>query len=408
MQDEKSQIQNRAKAMQVLRSRLLQARAGPAGGRAVRRPQGPGRRRRALREDPHLQLQGEPGHRPPHRAHALQARQGAGRRARRRQSTRSSPTSRPAGSPRTTAERRRPTAPSRGAQLLAEASSGCAAAGLDDARRRGPPDRRGGVRARAAPSSSLGARRAGHRARRRALRRRWSPGALAGEPLQYVLGRWGFRTLDLLRRPPGADPAARDRGGRRGRPSPSSTALAGAAGGHVVGRPRHRVGRHRPVARRRARPRRRGVGHRRVRRRARRGPGQPRRPRRGRPPGRGWSRAPGSRRCPTSCAGAVDLVVSNPPYVARRRAAAARGAPTGSRPSALVPGPTGLEAIEAHRGAAPRLAGAGRRRSSSRSARPKATAVADARRRRRASSTRRGRTPTSPARPRPRRPPLTT
>ena len=37
----------------------------------------------------------------------------------------------------------------------------------------------------------------------------------AGEPLAYVLGRWGFRHLDLARRPAGADPAAGDRGRRR-------------------------------------------------------------------------------------------------------------------------------------------------------------------------------------------------
>ena len=84
MQDEKSQIQNRAKALVVLRSRLLKQEQDRQAAELSARAQGPGRRRRPLREDPHLQLQGEPGHRPPHRAHDLQARQGAGRRARRR------------------------------------------------------------------------------------------------------------------------------------------------------------------------------------------------------------------------------------------------------------------------------------------------------------------------------------
>ena len=57
---------------------LKEGRAGPPGRRALRRAQGPGGRRRAVGEDPHLQLQGEPGHRPPHRPHHLQAREGAG------------------------------------------------------------------------------------------------------------------------------------------------------------------------------------------------------------------------------------------------------------------------------------------------------------------------------------------
>ena len=48
MQDEKSQIQNRAKAHAGAAQPAAQARAGPPGRRAVRRPQGPGRRRRPL------------------------------------------------------------------------------------------------------------------------------------------------------------------------------------------------------------------------------------------------------------------------------------------------------------------------------------------------------------------------
>ena len=90
-----------------------------------------------------------------------------------------------------------------------------------------------------------------------------------GEPLQYVLGRWGFRTLDLL-----VDPRVLI-------PRPETEVVAGLAidaldrprGG---GRPRDRIRGHRPVGRRGALASRRGVGDRRLVRRAGGGPRQPR------------------------------------------------------------------------------------------------------------------------------------
>ena len=68
-QDEKSQLQNKDKALRILRSRLLQVEQERQAQEQSDARREPGEGRRPLREDPHLQLQGEPGHRPPHRAH---------------------------------------------------------------------------------------------------------------------------------------------------------------------------------------------------------------------------------------------------------------------------------------------------------------------------------------------------
>ena len=226
----------------------------------------------------------------------------------------------------------------------------------------------------------------------------WSSGGSAGEPLQYVLGRWALPHARPARRPPGADPPARDRGGgrrrpRRARPAPRPTArprswwptsapargpsacrwppsgdrtevwVTDASADALAVARANLAGLGRPAARVRVAE---GVVVR--------------------------------RRCPPTLRGRVDVVVSNPPYVADRRRAAGRRWPTGSRPTRCSPAPTGSTTSGARgRGAA--VAGPGRR------AGGRAGAAPGRRRRRLALGRRlRGRRGApGPRRPRPRR-----
>ena len=75
-QNERSQLQNKARAMQVLAARLqaLAEEQADAGGRGRSRQPDP--YGRPLRADPHLQLPGEPDHRSPDRVQIAQSRRG--------------------------------------------------------------------------------------------------------------------------------------------------------------------------------------------------------------------------------------------------------------------------------------------------------------------------------------------
>ena len=137
--------------------------------------------RRARREDPHLQLPGEPAHRPPDQADGAPARPhppGRPRRVHRR------------------AGRRGPAARARGVDGLARRSRGGGAPGRggrgDPARRR-----RAAPRARARDDSRPALYAAAGRELEPRLGASCSSAASAREPLAYVLGEWGFRRLTL-------------------------------------------------------------------------------------------------------------------------------------------------------------------------------------------------------------------
>ena len=112
---------------------------------------------------------------------------------------------------------------------------------------------------RRAPSWCRGSERAGDGAAPRARSTTLVDRRLRGEPLQYVLGSWGFRGLDLLvdRRVliprPETEVVAQvaHRRGRRGSAQRRGPARPVGAGAHRVRgrRPRHRVGRDRARAR---------------------------------------------------------------------------------------------------------------------------------------------------------------
>jgi len=74
VQDEKSQLKNKDKAISILRSRLFERAEQERAKGDSRREEEPGRNRRQVREDKDLQLSSGKGHRPQDKPYTLQAR----------------------------------------------------------------------------------------------------------------------------------------------------------------------------------------------------------------------------------------------------------------------------------------------------------------------------------------------
>ena len=359
MQDEKSQIQNRAKAMSVLRARLLkleQDRQAAELSDARRGQVGGGGRSEKIRTY-NFKENRVTDHRIGLTLYKLDKVLAgeldevidalvADERSRQLQDDDRRPDRQAAGSA---------TGRSPGPSCSAEAEPGWPTPG--SRRRRSTPgassSEAGGLRGRRLRPRP---RRAGHHRAVARLRRDARPAARrrAAAVRARALGVPHARPA---RRPAGADPPARDRAGRRAGRSPSSIASGApvrrrppAAGRR---RPRHRLGRDRPVARRRASRHVEVWATDVVGRRARRGPRQPGRPGRPGPAGAASPRARGSTRCPPSCGAgstwsSATRPTSPPPTTCRPRS------PTGSRAARWSPGRPGSRRCSTLVDAAPR------------------------------------------------------